>query len=105
MYSRINNPDLEILENRLSLWDKAEEAAAFESRVSAITTVFLELLRPGDLPFFSSPVYGGTDHFIRHFLNQMDIQAVEFTPQDTEEAIRQRIEDSGRGHKLKIGLC
>ena len=67
IYSRINNPDLEILENRLSLWDKAEEAMVFESGMSAITTVFLELLRPGDLLLFSSPVYGGTDHFIRHF--------------------------------------
>lgn len=102
IYSRINNPDLEILENRLSLWDKAEEAAVFESGMSAITTVFLELLRPGDLLVFSSPVYGGTDHFIRHFLSQMDIQAVEFTPHDTEEAIRQRIEVSGRSHKLKL---
>ena len=25
IYSRINNPDLEILENRLSLWDDAED--------------------------------------------------------------------------------
>lgn len=102
IYSRINNPDLEILENRLSLWDKADEAAVFESGMSAITTVFLEFLRPGDLLVFSSPVYGGTDHFIRHFLNEMDIMAVEFTPLDSEEAIRSRIEASGRSHKLKL---
>jgi len=41
IYSRINNPDLEILENRLWLWDKAEECAVFESGMSAITTVFI----------------------------------------------------------------
>lgn len=29
IYSRINNPDLEILENRLTLWDGAEAAAVF----------------------------------------------------------------------------
>ena len=29
IYSRINNPDLEILENRLTLWDEAEECAVF----------------------------------------------------------------------------
>ncbi|NTW21309.1 MAG: hypothetical protein HGA42_17755, partial [Nostocales cyanobacterium W4_Combined_metabat2_030] len=47
IYSRINNPDIEILENRLCLWDEAEEAAAFESGMSAITTVLLEFLKPG----------------------------------------------------------
>ncbi|MBT8327425.1 MAG: PLP-dependent transferase, partial [Bacteroidia bacterium] len=30
IYSRINNPDLEILENRLCLWDEADECAVFE---------------------------------------------------------------------------
>lgn len=29
IYSRINNPDLEILEERLKLWDKGEAAAVF----------------------------------------------------------------------------
>ncbi len=102
IYSRINNPDLEILENRLSLWDKAEEAAVFESGMSAITTVFLEFLKPGDLLVFSSPVYGGTDHFIRHFLNGLDVMAIEFTPKEDKEAILQRIESSGRQHRLKL---
>jgi methionine-gamma-lyase len=39
IYSRLNNPDLEILENRLTLWDEAEDAAVFESGLAAITTV------------------------------------------------------------------
>ena len=29
IYSRINNPNLEILENRLCLWDKADDCAVF----------------------------------------------------------------------------
>ncbi|MCB0849070.1 MAG: PLP-dependent transferase, partial [Bacteroidetes bacterium] len=37
IYSRINNPVLEILENRLTLWDGAEDCAVFESGMSAIT--------------------------------------------------------------------
>ena len=67
IYSRLNNPDLEILENRLCLWDRAEDAAVFESGMSAISTVFLEFLSPGDVLLYSSPTYGGTDHFIYHF--------------------------------------
>ena len=46
IYSRINNPDLEILENRLTLWEEADECAVFESGMSAITTVLLEFLKP-----------------------------------------------------------
>ncbi len=30
IYSRLNNPDLEILEDRLTLWDEAEACAVFE---------------------------------------------------------------------------
>ena len=68
IYSRINNPNLEILENRLSLWDKADDCAVFESGMSAISTVLLEFLKPGDLLIYSNPTYGGTDHFIQHLL-------------------------------------
>ncbi len=31
IYSRLNNPSLEILEDRLTLWDGAESAAVFDS--------------------------------------------------------------------------
>jgi methionine-gamma-lyase len=68
IYSRINNPDLEILENRLTLWDGAEDCAVFESGMSAITTVLLEFLQPGDLLLMSNPLYGGSDHFIKKIL-------------------------------------
>lgn len=92
IYSRLNNPDLEILENRLTLWDKADDAAVFESGMSAITTVLLEFLKPGDLILFSNPVYGGTDHFINHFLPKLGIQVQGFTPHDTKEDIEAMIE-------------
>lgn len=72
IYSRINNPNLEILENRLGLWDKADDCAVFESGMSAISTVLLEFLKPGDLLLFSSPIYGGTDHFINHFYQPLE---------------------------------
>jgi len=59
IYSRLNNPDLEILENRLTLWDEAEQCAVFESGMSAISTALMEFLKPGDLLLYSNPVYGG----------------------------------------------
>src|SRR5581483_2903290 len=38
IYSRLNNPDLEVLEDRLKLWDGADECAVFESGMAAIAT-------------------------------------------------------------------
>ena len=38
IYSRINNPNLEVLEDRLAVWDGAEKALAFASGMAAIST-------------------------------------------------------------------
>lgn len=102
IYSRLNNPDLEILENRLCLWDEAEDCAVFESGMSAISTAMMEFLSPGDLLLYSRPVYGGTDHFINHFLKKMQIDSMGFLAGESKEEIIKRIEDSGKGSKLKM---
>ncbi|MGM0943841.1 MAG: cystathionine gamma-synthase family protein [Bacteroidota bacterium] len=92
IYSRLNNPDLQILEERLSLWDGADECAVFESGMSAISTVLLEFLRPGDALLYSMPVYGGTDHFINKVLPQYGIKGVGFTSDDSEKKILKKVE-------------
>lgn len=102
IYSRINNPDLEILENRLSLWDEAEECAVFESGMSAITTVLLEFLKPGDLLLHSGPLYGGTDHFINHFLTKIGVTPLEFHAGQTKEEIAGLVKASGKSDKLSF---
>lgn len=102
IYSRINNPDLEILEDRLTLWDEAEDCAVFESGMGAITTVLLEFLKPGDLVLASAPLYGGTDHFLRAFLPKIGIGIREFRPSEDPAAIARRLEESGDGAKLAL---
>lgn len=102
IYSRINNPDLEILENRLTLWDGAEDCAVFESGMSAITTVFLEFLHPGDVLLFSNPVYGGTDHFIKHILDKYGIDAIGFYPHQTKDEIIEMVRESGKGSRIAM---
>lgn len=98
IYSRINNPDLEVLEDRLTLWDGAEAAAVFESGMSAISTALLAFLSPGDVLLFSNPLYGGTDHFIKHVLTRFGIEVIGFYPweQHELEAIVQRSGKAGR---------
>lgn len=102
IYSRLNNPDLEILENRLTLWDEADDCAVFESGMSAISTVLLEFLKPGDLLLYSFPLYGGTDHFIHHFLPKIGIHSVGFKPDQTRDEILGILEDSGRSDRLAM---
>lgn len=102
IYSRMNNPDLEILEDRLSLWDKSDDCAVFESGMSAITTVLLEFLKPGDLLLHSIPLYGGTDHFIHHFLPKIGVHSVGFTPHQCRKEIEEVLEETGRADQLAM---
>jgi methionine-gamma-lyase len=102
IYSRINNPDIEILENRLTLWDEAEECAVFESGMSAISTVLLEFLKPGDLVLISSPIYGGSDHFIKKTLPKFGIHHAVFKVGQTKEEIIDIVESTGMAHRLAM---
>ncbi len=102
IYSRINNPDLEILENRLTLWDEAEECAIFESGMAAITTVLLEFLKPGETVLISSPLYGGSDHFIKKVLPKFHINALTFRVGATKDEVIQLVKDSGLADTLAL---
>jgi len=76
IYSRLNNPELEILEGRLALWENAEAGAAFASGMAAIATTVLALCRPGDVIAYNLPIYGGTSHFFTEILPQFKIRAL-----------------------------
>lgn len=102
IYSRINNPDLEILENRLSLWDEAEDCAVFESGMAAITTVLLEFLKPGDVVLISSPLYGGSDHFIKKVLPLFGIHSITFKVGQSKEEITALVQESGMAERLAL---
>jgi methionine-gamma-lyase len=102
IYSRINNPNLEILEDRLCLWDKADACAVFQSGMSAISTVLLEFLKPGDLLLYSLPTYGGTDHFINHFLKEIGVHSIGFRPDQSKEEVIRMVYESKLSDKLAL---
>lgn len=102
IYSRLNNPDLEILEDRLALWDRAEACAVFDSGMSAITTTFFQFLRPGDLLVHSNPLYGGTMHLISEVLTQFGIEFLAFDAELEEATLIEKIEQSGKGSRLAM---
>lgn len=84
IYTRVNNPNSEILEDRVTAWDGAEAAALFSSGMGAISSTCLTLLRPGDTILFSDPIYGGTEYLFRKLLPEFGIQTVPFAAGATE---------------------
>jgi len=78
IYTRVNNPNSEILEDKITAWDGAEAAALFSSGMGAISSACLAFLKPGDTLLFSDPVYGGTEFFFRRILPQFNIRTVSF---------------------------
>src|SRR5215510_14771737 len=76
VYSRFNNPNLEVLEDRLALWEGGEAAAVFSSGMSAISTTLWAYLKPNDVMLMSQPLYGGTETLIDRTLSQFGIGAV-----------------------------
>jgi len=102
IYSRLNTPDLEILEDRLMLWDRAEAAAVFDSGMGAISTTMFALLSPGDALLYSEPIYGGSDYFVNQILTRFGIEAVGFHAGIGADDIRRRIEETGIGDRLRM---
>ena len=101
-YSRINNPNLEIAEDRLKLWDKADGCALFQSGMAAITTTILELTRPNTLILHSSPLYGGTDHFIEHVLPKYNIKSMYFNSFNSLDSIIEEKEKKYPGMDVSL---
>lgn len=92
IYTRVNNPNSEILEDKITAWDGAEAAALFSSGMGAISSTCLAFLRPGDALAFSDPVYGGTEFFFRRVLPQFGIRTVPFPAGATREEMERIVE-------------
>jgi methionine-gamma-lyase len=98
VYSRFNNPNFEILEDRLAIWDEAEKGAVFASGMAAISTLLLTFLRPGDTILHSRPLYGGTETLVRNQLSAFGITPVGFTDGTDKAQIAAAAEEA-----VKIG--
>jgi methionine-gamma-lyase len=97
VYSRFNNPNLEVLEDRLALWEEGEAAAVFSSGMAAISTVLWAYVRPGDVILMSQPLYGGTETLIEKTLPAFGVLAVGFTSGHDRKAVT---EAAARASKL-----
>jgi methionine-gamma-lyase len=103
VYSRFNHPNLEIVEDRLAVYENAEGALVFSSGMSAIATAILAYVRPGEAILHSRPLYGGTEVLIGKTLTPFDIQAIGFTDGLSESGIRAAAERAiGQGRVAMI---
>ncbi|AYJ86178.1 cystathionine gamma-synthase family protein [Sphingomonas paeninsulae] len=87
VYSRFNGPNQEILEDRLGIWEDAEDALVFSSGMSAIATVMLALVKPGDVIVHSAPLYAATETLIGRILGRFGVHWLDFPAGATREEI------------------
>jgi methionine-gamma-lyase len=87
VYSRFNNPNLEVLEDRLALWEGGESGAVFSSGMSAISTTLWAYLKPNDVLLMSEPLYGGTETLIDKTMPAFGIGAVRVADAINRDAV------------------
>ena len=94
IYARINHPNAQMFEEALCSVERgALAAAAFTSGMSAITTTVLTLTRPGQTILYQRPVYGGTDHVLRHMLPDWNVAAIAVEEGHWREALAAHAKD------------
>ncbi|MGI3185168.1 methionine gamma-lyase [Nioella aestuarii] len=73
IYSRISNPTLDLLEQRMASLEGAEAGLALASGMGAVTSVLWTLLSPGDEVIVDKTLYGCTFAYMHHGLRKFGI--------------------------------
>jgi O-acetylhomoserine (thiol)-lyase len=84
IYTRINNPTNDILEQRLAVLEGGIASVVTASGTSAIATTLLTLLKSGDHIVASSSLYGGTYNLLSVTLPRHGITTTFVDPSDAE---------------------
>jgi len=84
IYTRINNPTNDILEQRLAAIEGGIAAVVTASGTAATSTALLTLLRSGDHIVASNSLYGGTYNFLNVTLPRFGITTTFVDPSDPE---------------------
>jgi len=94
VYSCFNGPNQEILEDRLSIWDGAEDALTFSSGMTAICVLMLAYCSAGDVIVHSGPLYAASEGFVAKVLNKFNITYVDFPAGASREEIDAKLEEA-----------
>ena len=84
IYTRLNNPTNDVLEQRLAALEGGIAAVVTASGTAAISTTLLTLLKAGDHIVASSSLYGGTYNLLSVTLPRLGINTTFVDPQDPQ---------------------
>ena len=83
-YSRIMNPTVAVLEERVANLEGGCGAVAFASGIAAQAAALFTLLSPGDHVVSSSALYGGTVNQLKHLLQKLSVDLTWVDPDDPD---------------------
>src|SRR5699024_9867116 len=92
IYSRITNPTVEVLEERIAYLEGAEKGLAFASGMGAISAVLVALTKANDYVICSSGLYGCSFSLLMMLKDKYNVD-VEFSDFTSEELIREQIRE------------
>lgn len=95
IYTRLNNPTNDILEQRLAALEGGVAAVVTSSGTGAISTALLTLLKAGDHIVASSSLYGGTYNLLNVTLPRLGITTT-FVDSDNVENFKKATQDNTR---------
>lgn len=102
IYGRLGHPNLTMVEARLAALDGAEESAAFNSGMAAISTTLFALVRPGDSIVHSRPFYGGADNLIHNVLTGFGVNAFSFLDGLSEASIQAALDEAAAAGPVSV---
>ena len=95
IYTRLNNPTNDILQQRLAAIEGGVGAVVFASGTAAISTGLLTLLKAGDHIVASSSLYGGTYNLLNVTLPRLGITTT-FVDASQPENFKDAVQDNTR---------
>jgi len=95
IYTRLNNPTNQILQERLAAIEGGIGAVVFASGTAAISTGILTLLKAGDHIVASSSLYGGTYNLLKVTLPRLGITTT-FVDADNPDNFADAVQDNTR---------
>lgn len=94
IYSRLTNPTVEVLENRIADLEGGVHAVAFASGMAAETAAILTLANSGDQIVASPRLYGGTETLLNVTLPRLGITTTFVEDPDDPESWQAAVQDN-----------
>lgn len=89
VYSRMGNPTVKFLEDKIAALEHGEAASAFASGMAAVSAVLMELTKTGDHILCSPGIYGCTFDLLQFLKKKYGIEHNFFHMNSTEELKRE----------------